>query len=277
MQRLLFGTAGIPHSTEQRNTVNGITQVKNLGLDAMELEFVHSVFVKKEQSSAIKSHAEKEGIVLSSHSPYYLNLNAQDAKKLSMSVHLLANSAIITGLCGGVSIAFHPAFYMKQDAKRVYATVKEQLKKVVNKVKEAGVKIWIRPELTGKPTQFGDLHEIIQLSQEIDMVMPCIDYAHYHARVGGKGRNSYDAFRELLVQLEKGLGKAILNDMHIQIAGVNYTEKGERSHTNLQESDLKWREIVKTWKEFNIKGIVIAETPNIEGDALLLKKEFEKA
>ena len=276
MQRLLFGTAGIPLSTEPRNTVNGITQVKTLGLDAMELEFVHSVFLKKEQTLAVKAHAEKEGISLSSHSPYYLNLNAQDPKRLNASIKLLSTSAIITGLCGGISTAFHPAFYMGQDQKKVYQNVKNALQKVVEHVKEAGVKIWVRPELTGKPTQFGDVHEIIQLSQELEGVLPCIDYAHFHARVGGKGRNSYAAFRQLLIDLEKGLGKTILHNMHIQIAGVNYTEKGERNHTNLEENDLKWKDIVMTWKEFNIKGVVIAETPNIEGDALLLKKTFEK-
>jgi hypothetical protein len=30
------------------------------------------------------------------------------------------------------------------------------------------------------------------------------------------------------------------------------------------------------WKEFKIKGVVITESPNIEGDALLLQKEFVK-
>ncbi len=43
MDRLRFGTAGIPISTLQHNTINGIEQVRKLGLENMELEFVHSV------------------------------------------------------------------------------------------------------------------------------------------------------------------------------------------------------------------------------------------
>ena len=39
---LNFGTAGIPASTVG-NTIQGIIDVKKLGLDAMELEFVHSI------------------------------------------------------------------------------------------------------------------------------------------------------------------------------------------------------------------------------------------
>ncbi len=273
---LNFGTAGIPLSTAERTTIEGIQQVKKLGLDALELEFVHSVYVNASTAATIKQTVTKHDIFISSHSPYYLNLNAAEPAKLKRSIQLLSHSAIMTAACGGLSTAFHPAFYLKKTSKETYITVKKALQEVIALVQAAGHTIWIRPELTGKPTQFGNIQEIIQLSQELDMVLPCIDYAHYHARTGGKGNNTPEAFRKLLDDLEQGLGKTILNNMHIQIAGVTYTDKGERSHTNLTDSDLHWKEILQTWKDYNIKGVVIAETPNIEGDALLLKKTYHK-
>ena len=64
--------------------------------------------------------------------------------------------------------------------------------------------------------------------------------------------------------------------MHIHIAGVEYTERGEKKHLALKESTLKYKDIVKTWKEFGIKGIAISESPKNETDALILKKLFEK-
>ncbi|MDO8628272.1 MAG: TIM barrel protein [Nanoarchaeota archaeon] len=231
--------------------------------------------MKEEQTAAIKKLAQHHDVHLSSHSPYYLNLNAQEPAKLQKSIHLLSHSAIITGLCGGTTTAFHAAYYLGQTPEKAYEKTKQALKQVVTNVKEAGVNIWIRPELTGKKTQLGNVQEIIKLSQEIDMVLPCIDYAHYHAREGG-GNNDLAAFEKLLEELEQGLGKELLKNMHIQIAGVNYTEKGERNHTNLEESDLNWKDIIKTWKNFKIQGVVIAETPNLEKDALLLQKHYEK-
>jgi len=42
MDKLRFGTAGIPLSTEEPNTLNGVRRVRELGLDSMELEFVRS-------------------------------------------------------------------------------------------------------------------------------------------------------------------------------------------------------------------------------------------
>lgn len=63
--------------------------------------------------------------------------------------------------------------------------------------------------------------------------------------------------------------------MHIQVAGVNYSGKGELNHLTLKESDLNYKEIVRSWREFKIGGVVISESPNIEGDAMLLKKAYE--
>ncbi|HLD12707.1 MAG TPA: TIM barrel protein [Candidatus Nanoarchaeia archaeon] len=272
---LRFGPGGIPNTTTPRTTIDGIKEIKKLGLTAMELEFVHSVFIKEEQTATIKKLAHHLDIQLSSHSPYYLNLNAAEPAKLTRSIQLLSHSAIITGLSGGTNTAFHTAFYLGQPPAQAYTKVKKALQEVVKNVKAAGVKLWLRPELTGKKTQLGNVQEIIKLSQDIDMVLPCIDYAHYHAREGG-GNNDLAAFRKPLDDLERGLGKTILNNMHIQIAGVNYTEKGERNHTNLEESDLNWKDIIKTWKEYKLKGVVIAETPNLEQDALLLQKTYQQ-
>ncbi|HIH41915.1 TPA: AP endonuclease, partial [Candidatus Woesearchaeota archaeon] len=43
----------------------------------------------------------------------------------------------------------------------------------------------------------------------------------------------------------------------------------------LEESDMNYKELLKVWKEFDIRGCVISESPNIEEDALLMKKYYE--
>ena len=58
-----------------------------------------------------------------------------------------------------------------------------------------GVKdVWLRPETTGKETQWGDLKECIRLSQDIEGVLPCVDFAHLHARYNGIN-NTTEEFR----------------------------------------------------------------------------------
>ena len=75
-----------------------------------------------------------------------------------------------------------------------------------------------------------------------------------------------------LEEIEKKLGRDALNNMHIHISGIEYSEKGERNHLNLRDSDLNFKELVRAWKAFKVKGVVISESPNIERDALMLKR-----
>lgn len=275
MDKLRFGTAGIPLSTSKSGTAEGIKKVRELKLDAMELEFVRAVYIKKDKAPEIKEVAEKENIVLTCHCPYFINLNSEDKKKFYASIGYIKNSAMITSLCGGYSVCFHAGYYQKQDPKKVYDKIKEALKIITKDIKEFDKKIWIRPETTGKVAQFGTMNEIINLSLEFDNVLPCIDWSHLHAWSNGK-YNSKEEFREVLTLMEKKLGKKALENVHFHCQGVEYTEKGERWHLNLKDSDLKYEELLNTWKEFKIKGIVIAESPNVEQDAVLMHNLYYK-
>jgi deoxyribonuclease-4 len=275
MKNLLFGTAGIPIGTNPRTTGDGIRHVKKLGLGSMELEFVHSVNISKEKAPEIRAIAEESNIVLTCHAPYFINLNSEEKPKVMASIQRILNSARILNLCGGYSVCFHPGFYMKTDKETAYKNVKKNLKIIVETLKGEGNNIWVRPETTGKATQFGDIDEILKLSSELDNVMPCVDFAHLHARTSGK-YNTYEEFASILEAIEKKLGKKGLENMHIHMTGIAYGEKGEKHHLTLKESDLKYQEILKAFKDFDIKGVVTSESPNIEQDALLMKKVYSK-
>lgn len=275
MDKLLFGTAGIPFSTTDRNTIDGIKQVKHLGLGAMELEFVRSVNIGEEKAKEVKKTAEEQEIVLTCHAPYYINLNAAEKTKVNASIKRIIDSARALHLCGGWSVCFHPGFYMQMEKEKVYETIKKNLKELMKQLKNEGVNIWIRPETTGRATAFGDIYELIQLSSEIENVLPCIDFAHLHARSCGKF-NTKEEFEQVLSTVERKLGKKALENMHIHLAGINYGDKGELNHLNLKDSDMNYKDLLKAWKDFKIKGIIISESPNIEQDSLLTKREYEK-
>lgn len=275
-KKLLFGTAGIPLSTEQRDTIKGIEKVKELGLAAMELEFVHSVNINEKKAPLVNETANRNGIILTCHGQYYINLSSLEKSIIEASKQRILNAAHIANLCGAYSMTFHAGFYMKADPIKVYEIIKQQLKEVINKLNEQNNQIWIRPETTGKATQFGNIKEILKLSEELEHIMPCVDFSHLHARSNGK-YNSYIEFSEILSDIEKSLGKEGLNNMHIHTSGIEYGEKGEKNHLILEDSDLNYGELVKAWKDFNIKGVVVCESPNIEDDALLLKKSYESA
>jgi len=191
-----------------------------------------------------------------------------------MSKSNIINAAKISYLCGGYSVCFHPGYYMKSSGEHAYGRVKKEVKYITEKLDEEGIKIWVRPETTGKPSQIGSFDECLKISQESDQVLPCIDFAHLHAKSNGKN-NTYDEFRGILTKYEKALGKKALDNMHIHMSGINYGEKGEKNHLILRESDMNYKDLMKVLKEFKCKGVVICESPNLEEDALLMKKTYD--
>lgn len=269
---LRFSSAGIPLSTPMKNTINGIEHVRNLGLGGMEFEFVHSVNLKHEMAINAGTIAEKKDVVLTAHGSYYINLNSTNPQTIIDSKKRIIDAAIAARLAGAFSVTFHPAFYLKDEKSAVYNKIKSELISVVQELREMGNDITISPETTGKGTQFGELKELVNLSSEIEGVRPCIDFAHLHARSGKM--NSLEEFRGILSLVEDKLGREALDKMHMHVAGIAYGDKGEKHHLILDESDLKYRELLMALKEFKVKGSLVCESPNIEVDALLLKKTY---
>ena len=62
--------------------------------------------------------------------------------------------------------------------------------------------------------------------------------------------------------------------MHIHFSGIRYGGKGEIKHLNLQESDLQYVELLKALRDYEVKGLVICESPNLEEDAWLLQDTY---
>ena len=107
VDRLRFGTAGIPISTPKPSTLTRIEQVKKRGLDAMELKLVRRVNLKPETARKIKYVAQKNDVLLTAHAPYYINLNATEKAKREASKNRIIQSAERLHEAGGWSVVFH--------------------------------------------------------------------------------------------------------------------------------------------------------------------------
>jgi deoxyribonuclease IV len=272
---LLFGTAGIPHSAKGGKPEDGVRQIRALGLDCMELEFVYGVRMSKPHAAEVKKAATETGVRLTAHGPYYINLASLEEEKIVASRKRIMDTARIGSLCGAESITFHAAFFQGRDKREVMTKVASELKGILEALKQEDVKIDVRPELTGKPTQVGGLEELIELGMEAKGILPTIDFAHFYAREAGR-YNSYQDFAGLLEQLAKNFGKAILKNMHIHISGIAYTPKGESKHLELEKSGFKWAECLKALFDYGVEGFCVCESPSLETDALLLKTTWQK-
>ncbi len=272
MERLLFGTAGTPVSSRGNDSISGIRKVHELGLGCMELEFVRGVKMGEKTAHAVVDIAERLNVQLSVHAPYYINLNAE-GETLSASRERILLSARIGAICGAKNVVVHAGFMQDDTREAVYEKIKNQLIEITKRLKSEGVAVTLRIETMGRKSQFGSLDDVLDIT-EVDGVLPCIDFSHLHA-VTGKN-NSRDEFASILARVEDRLGRQGLENMHIHVSGIGYSEKGEKSHLVFAESDFKYKELAAAFVDFDIKGMVISESPNLEVDALAMKREYDE-
>lgn len=272
LDKLHFVTAGTPRRAEGKGYQTAFEVIKSMDLDGMELEFVHGVRMADASKEVVKQ-ARENGLIFTAHGPYYINLNAKEPEKIDASIKRILDTAILTNELGGYSITFHAAFYMGKDKQTVFNNVKKSFEVISAELEKQNNKIWVRPETTGKGTQWGDVDEVIEISKGFNTILPCIDFSHLHARSNGL-YNTYDEFCQVFEKIGNKLGQRALDNFHAHIAGINYTEKGERNHLNLEESDMNYKDLLKAFKKFDIKGVVVCESPNIEDDTQLLKQYY---
>jgi len=273
-----FGTVGAPQGTPKSGTPAAIEYARALGFDHLELAWVQSVRISDEACAAIDEAHTKHRITLSVHAPYYINLNSLTAELMVKSDERLLNAARRGWLAGATDIIFHPGSYHEQPPKKVYERAKQQLLEIAGKLHEEGCQAILRPETMGKTAMFGTLDEVIQLSKDVPRVLPCIDFAHLHARAGDGTFNTYDEFMAALKAVEKGLGRRGLETLHIHLSGIEYNAKGERHHLPLNEADMNYKALLQALIDSDARGVIAAEAPEPfhVADALTMQATYRR-
>jgi len=275
MPEFLFGTVGAPISTPAKpgGSVGAIRRLAELGLSALELGWVQAVRVTEATCAAIQTESRAQKIAISVHAPYFINLNASE-EEWPKSRQRLMDAAHYGHLAGATDIIFHPGSYFGADPEIVLAVAIPRLTGCVDELRAAANPVTLRPETMGKSAMLGSLEDTLEMSRQIPDVLPCLDFAHLHARPGDGSVNSYGEFAHILHVYAQFLGDAALQNLHIHLSGIEYSLKGEKNHLPIRESDLQITALFKALREFNCGGRILCESPAMEEDALYMKEIY---
>ena len=272
-----FGTVGSPIGTPKKpgGSVGAIEFSKSIGLDTFELGWVQSVRVTEATCELIKKCGTDQDVTLSVHAPYFINLNAMD-EEWPKSRKRLMDAAHYGNLAGATDIIFHPGSYFGNDPAEVLKVAIPRLKGCVDELRKAGNPVTLRPETMGKSAMLGSFEDTLEMSKAIKGVLPCLDFAHLHARPGDGTMNTVKEWARVLEAYQSSLGKEALKKLHIHLSGIEYGPKGEKNHLPLDESDLKLKFLFGVLKDFGCAGRILCESPIMEQDALNMKKAWKK-
>ncbi len=274
---LRFHSPGIPRSSQPPNILAGLSRVSEYGLDGIEIQFVQGVRMNPELTNKVRAKAQELNLSLTVHGPYWINFNSKEQEKIEKSKQYLIASLTKAYELGAKSVTFHAAYMHDDSVDEVTTVVVKGLQEVLTRLDDKVLEnVQLAPELTGKPSQFGDLNQLCAVAKELGSnTSVCIDFTHYYARTGGR-QNGYDLFKQSLQTISKHLGKDKLKQMHLHFGGMLFGDKGELKHQTLaKEHTFKWQELLKALKDRHVSGWVSVETPDIEISARQAQRYYQ--
>ena len=271
MARVYIGPAGVPIGARERKksagTLDGIRYVSEVGLNAMEVEFVQGVRMNREAAQEAGELARELGVRLSVHAPYFINLCSEEAEKVEASIKRLQESLDRGEVMGATVVVFHPAYYGKLGPEGCYNAVKDAVLRVLDWMRESGITyVRLGLEVMARKNQFGSLEETFRLVREVNnpQVVAVIDWGHVYARNGG----SID-YRAVLNMWREYFGD---QPMHTHFTCVKY-KNGEwvDEHEPMDTNNPPFEPLARELAGEDIEITIINESPLLEKDALRMK------
>ena len=236
---------------------------------------MQSVRVSPETCALIKQAATEQDVAVSVHAPYFINLNA-DGDEWPKSRQRLMDAAHYGNLAGATDIIFHPGSYFERAPADVLKVAIPRLQGCVDELRAAGNPVTLRPETMGKSAMLGSLEDTVEMANAIPGVLPCIDFAHLHARPGDGSLNSYAEWSARLDLVGRALGGEALKHLHVHLSGIEYGPKGEKNHLPLAESDLDLQGLFRALHGAGAAGRILCESPAMEDDAVYMKGVWQE-
>jgi deoxyribonuclease-4 len=276
-----FGPAGVPPFFRiiGARLADVPSLLREEGLDAFEYEAVRwgqKPQIKREDAEALSAEARKNDVLLSLHGSYFINLCGRK-EVVEASKRRLIACATAAEWMGAYVVVFHAGFYGTGSRSETLRNCTETLQGIIKTMKETGIsKVKLGPETMGRHSQFGSFDEILAVCEEVEQTQLAIDWSHLHARSGG-GLRSVEDFRKIVVKAEEKLGAEAVQSMHCHFSKIEFTYKGgERRHHVLDEARYgpDFRMLAEVIDEFNLRPVVICETPIMDVDAMKMRDIF---
>jgi len=264
-----FGPAGYPSAG--KTPEGSLRYTKELGLDALEIEFVRGARISSERAKAVGNEAKKLDIRLSCHAPYFISFNSETQETREKSVEWVMDTVKAAHDLGAYIIVIHAASYGKSPETAMDSVI-HGLNICKEKMDDEGIKdVILGVETMGKKGQFGTLKEIAEVMDSVDGVRPVLDVAHVHARGVGalKTRNDMQTLIDEFFPLCGDIA-------HFHISCIKYGEKGEISHLPLSDLEPNMQYLADVLENVDRDCTFICESPLIEKDAVVFRDMFPK-
>lgn len=278
MDRAIFGPAGSSEafSSKYKSSLKAPAYLRDFGLDCFEYQCGRGVNISRESAEKLGAKAREQGIRMSLHSPYFINLSG-DGERVEKNIGYILASARACDFMGGDRVVVHCGGLSGRTREEAMENTLSNLGLALKAMDEEGLgHITLCVETMGKINVLGDLEEVLTICRAYESLLPCIDFGHLNCRTGG-GMNSREAFAALLERMEDRIGRERAQSFHAHFSKIEYSKGGEVRHLTFEDD--------KYGPEFAPLGQLLAErgfTPRVicesagtqDKDALIMKNIY---
>ena len=231
-----FGPAGNAESFPYKSSVDAPRWLREIGLDCYEYQCGKGVNVGEATARKIGLAAVEQGITLSLHAPYFINLANPDPESLQKTIGYITSACLAADWMGAGRVIIHSGALMKRTRREAQDIALRSIKEVVRACDEAGFgHITLCPETMGKINQLGDLDEVLELCTTDERLIPCVDFGHLYARSLGADEGAEVCFR-MLNRIQEVLGEERASRFHSHFSHIEFTPNGgEKCHRTFDD------------------------------------------
>ena len=232
-----FGPAGNAENFPYKSSNHAPRWLKELGLDCYEYQCGKGIHVGEDTARAVGVQAQKYGIALSLHAPYFINLANPDPDSLEKTTGYITGACHVAAMMGATRVVIHSGALMKRTRQEALDIALKSLKHVISVCDDMGFgNIALCPETMGKINQLGDLDEVLELCTLDERLVPCVDFGHLYARSLGADDGA-QAMEGILDRMEQMLGQERASRFHSHFSHIEFTPNGgEKCHRTFAQS-----------------------------------------
>ena len=274
-----FGPSGAPdrfYAEGNKHTEQMPAWVKENGLDCFEYSFGRGINVGEEKAASIKAAFEEQGIEISVHAPYFINLANPDEEKAVNSLNYILNSAVTGRAMGAKRVVFHPAAQGKDAREVAVARTVERLKELKLLIEDHNLTdFYFCPETMGKLAQIGTVEEITEFCTLAEYFYPCVDFGHVNARERGSLKTKEDYLYRLNYMIDR-LGFEKVKNMHVHFSKIEYSAKGEIRHLTFADEVFGPEPLpfIQAMQELKLEPYIVCESDGTQADDAKVLKDL---
>lgn len=277
-----FGTAGNPevfYDEGGKSSLEMPAWLEKIGLDAYEYQCGRGVKISDEAAQKLGKQAEKHNVLLSVHSPYFINISSTEPEKIDNGINYILQTANAAHNMGAKRIVVHMG--AAKDITRRYAMEisAQTVKRALEELDNAGFgDVTICLETMGKINQMGTIEEVMELCCMDERLLPTVDFGHLNSRMQG-GLKTEEDFDHIIKYMEKKIGRERVDKFHAHFSKIEYTKAGEKKHLTFEDTEYgpEFLPLAKVLARRKISPVIICESAGTQSiDALEMKKIYEE-